>query len=130
MLEKEVKDFFSSHIWFVATAGAQADLVPIALTHIGSDGKFMFADTCLNKTRENLISNGDIVIMAFDEATMTGYAVYGTAIYMQAGDAVRRLEEKASGKGFKLKMHGAAFVFPEKIEKLTPDSFGEATVVW
>ncbi len=120
-INENVKRIFNEQMWYLATYSTEPNAVPVAFKDITDDGKLVVGDVFLETTLNNIQSNGKIAVSASDSATMEGYQIKGTAIYLTEGTIVDALKKMVSEMfNGEITAKGALVITPEKIIVTSP----------
>lgn len=120
-INENVKRIFNEQMWYLATYSTEPNAVPVAFKDITDDGKLVVGDVFLETTLNNIQSNGKIAVSASDSATMEGYQIKGTAIYLTEGTIVDAFKKMVSEMfNGKITAKGALVITPEKIIVTSP----------
>ena len=114
-MNEKVKKVLSEHLCYVATVGDGPNVVPIGFKKVSDDGNLILADVGMNTTKNNILANGQIAVVACDPTTRETYMVKGTATYMESGDIVDQLNRAAEKTNLPFRAKGAVIVKPEKV---------------
>lgn len=120
-INENVKKIFNEQMWYLATYSTEPNAVPVAFKDITDDGKLVVGDVFLETTLNNIQSNGKIAVSASDSATMEGYQIKGTAIYLTEGIIVDAFKQMVSEMfNGEITAKGALLITPEKIIVTSP----------
>lgn len=120
-INENVKKIFNEQMWYLATYSTEPNAVPVAFKDITDDGKLVVGDVFLETTLNNIQSNGKIAVSASDSATMEGYQIKGTAIYLTEGIIVDAFKQMVSEMfNGEITAKGALVITPEKIIVTSP----------
>lgn len=120
-INENVKRIFNEQMWYLATYSTEPNAVPVAFKDITDDGKLVVGDVFLETTLNNIQSNGKIAVSASDSATMEGYQIKGTAIYLTEGTIVDAFKKMVSEMfNGEITAKGALVITPEKIIVTSP----------
>lgn len=120
-INENVKRIFNEQMWYLATYSTEPNAVPVAFKDITDDGKLVVGDVFLETTLNNIQSNGKIAVSASDSATMEGYQIKGTAIYLTEGIIVDAFKQMVSEMfNGEITAKGALLITPEKIIVTSP----------
>lgn len=88
MLNESVINVLKNSMWDLATcANGEPNVVPVAFKDVTEDGKLVIGDVFLETTLNNIKENdGKIAISAYDEQSLEGYQIKGTAEYVTKGE--------------------------------------------
>ena len=125
MLNESVINVLKNSMWDLATcANGEPNVVPVAFKDVTEDGKLVIGDVFLETTLNNIKENdGKIAISAYDEQSLEGYQIKGTAEYVTKGELVdifKVMVEKMFNGAATAK--GALIITPSKIIVTTPGS--------
>ncbi|MCD8016018.1 MAG: pyridoxamine 5'-phosphate oxidase family protein [Lachnospiraceae bacterium] len=123
MLNENVKKLLDASMWDLATcANGEPNVVPVAFKMVTEDGKLAVGDVFLETTLNNLYANdGKIAISVYDDQSLEGYQIKGTAEYLTEGDIVsafKAMVEKMFNGAVTAK--GALLITPKKVIVTTP----------
>ncbi len=118
MLDQVKNVLNNAKTWIMATVNATPNAVPIFFKKVAEDGSLVLFDVFMNKSTENIAKNPKVSIVAYDEGTMEGYQLKGTAVY--SADPKVIAEGNAMTESFKLTTKGAVLVKVEETIVLTP----------
>jgi len=120
-MKENVVKLLKEQLWYLGTYSDEPNTVPVAFKDVTADGKLIVGDVFLETTLSNIKANGKIAISACDGATMEGYQVKGTAVYVTDGPIVDTFKKLVSDmfKGA-VTAKGALIITPEKIIVTTP----------
>ena len=120
-INENVKRIFNEQMWYLATYSTEPNAVPVAFKDITDDGQLVVGDVFLETTLNNIQSNGKIAVSASDSATMEGYQIKGTAIYLTEGTIVDAFKKMVSEMfNGKITAKGELVITPEKIIVTSP----------
>ena len=122
-MNEDVKKMLNSQIWFLGTYAEEPNAVPVFFKQVEDDGTLSVADVFLNKTLQNVLSNGKMAVSVCDADTLIGYQIKGTAQYITEGPLLDSYKEKVSGifKGAHT-ARGVLLIKPEKVYVTTPNN--------
>ena len=122
MIAENVKKVFNENVWYIATFGDEANVVPVGFKCITDDGEFAIGAVLLETTLKNIEANGKIAIAACDGTTMESYQVKGNAKLVTEG-ATYDFFVKLANDTFKgaMPLKCAIVVKPEKIIVASPN---------
>lgn len=110
--------FNETGIWLLATYGDKPNAAPIAFKKIDENGNMVLFDVFMKKTVENLSKNSSVAISAYNDKTLQGYQVKGTAVY--STDKALLAEGDAAAAPLGLKTKGAVIVTVQEVYIQTP----------
>lgn len=120
MLNESVINVLKNSMWDLAIcANGEPNVVPVAFKDVTEDGKLVIGDVFLETTLNNIKENdGKIAISAYDEQSLEGYQIKGTAEYVTKGelelvDIFKVMVEKMFNGAATAK--GALIITPSKI---------------
>lgn len=120
MISENVRRVFEESPWFLATCGAEPNVVPVGFKCITEDGKFAVGAVLLETTLENVKANGKIAIAACVGAE--AYQVKGSAELVTDGpvyDYFAKLADDTFKGAFPAKC--ALIVTPEELIVASPN---------
>lgn len=127
MLNESVINVLKNSMWDLAIcANGEPNVVPVAFKDVTEDGKLVIGDVFLETTLNNIKENdGKIAISAYDEQSLEGHQIKGTAEYVTKGelelvDIFKVMVEKMFNGAATAK--GALIITPSKIIVTTPGS--------
>ena len=93
----------------------------MTFTHVSGEGKLGIADVFMEATLKNIRENAKIAVAVCDSATLEGYQIKGTAVYMTDGPVAeffkKTVSERTKGT---LAARGALVITPLKTIVATP----------
>ncbi|QGZ99229.1 pyridoxamine 5'-phosphate oxidase family protein [Dehalobacter restrictus] len=104
--------------WTIATIGETPNAVPILFKKVRTDESLVLFDVFMQKTLDNIVKNNNVAVTVYNESTLEGYQIKGTAEYSTAKDLVD--EGNAATSAFKLTTKGAVIVKIKQVIVLTP----------
>ena len=122
MIAENVRKVFENNLWFLATCGAEPNVVPVGFKCVTEDGKFGIGAVLLETTLENIRANGRIALAAADPLTAEAYQVKGTAELVTEGPVYEhyaKLAEETFRGAHPAKC--AVLVTPEKLIVASPN---------
>ena len=121
MPENVKKLLNAQSVWYIGTYSDTPNAVPVVFKQVAEDGSLILADVFMQTTRANIETNGKIAVSTCDGATMEGYQIKGSAVYLAEGpvvEACKAMVEGATKGGLHAK--GAVVVTPEEFIVTTP----------
>ena len=105
-----------AELWYVATLGEEANVVPVGFKAVTDDGHLIIGDMLMETTIRNIQTNSQIAIAATDTQTSEGYQVKGTAEYLTEGD-IFEMYSMVADEIFKgaASLKGIVYVTPKKV---------------
>ncbi|UWG97626.1 MAG: pyridoxamine 5'-phosphate oxidase family protein [Candidatus Dehalobacter alkaniphilus] len=104
--------------WTIATLGETPNAVPILFKKVRTDESLVLFDVFMQKTLDNIVKNNNVAVTVYNESTLEGYQIKGTAEYSTAKDLVD--EGNTATSAFKLTTKGAVIVKIKQVIVLTP----------
>ena len=114
-MNEHVIKVLTEHLCYVATVGDGPNVVPIGYKKFIDDGSLILADVGMETTKNNILANGQIAVVACDPVTRESYMIKGTATYLDSGDIVDQLNRAAEKSSLPFRAKGAVIVRPEKV---------------
>jgi len=118
--QEVVKLLEDSKIWVLASCDKNPNVIPVLFKTIDED-KLVIFDVFMNKTLDNIKVNENVAITVYNDNTLQGYQIKGTAIYTTDEDLVKA-GNSVTNK-FNLTTKGALIVEPTEayIQSPGPD---------
>lgn len=118
-IPEEIKEFFKTHLAYVATADAKGipNVVPKGDIAILGENEIVFADLYAHQTRKNLMQNPHISICAVNPASYMGYQLKGKAKIIERGKEYEALASQVYGAG-QLSHIEAKYAVKVKVDKI------------
>lgn len=103
--------------WVLSTCGEKPNAVPVFFTSM-KDGALVLYDVFMNKTLDNIKKNDNVAVTVFNDSTLQGYQIKGTAKYTTENSLVE--EGNAITSKFNLPTKGALIVQAQEVYILSP----------
>lgn len=118
-LNEAVKNLLNnSKTWIMSTKDTTPNAVPLLFKKVANDDTLVLFDVFMKKSIENIKKNGQVAITVYDENTLEGYQLKGTATHTT--DANLITEGNTITNPFKLTTKGALLVKIDEVFVLTP----------
>ena len=120
-LDEKVKALFEAQpLWYVGTCSDKPEISIIGFKELLDDGRILLCDVFMNNTKQNIMTNGNICVIACDPGKMESYEIYGKAEYTTDAAYLDNWTELAAAmSGGKLKPKGVVLITPETIKVMS-----------
>ena len=118
-LNENVKNLLNNtKAWVMSTKDATPNAVPLLFKKVANDDTLILFDVFMKKSIENIKKNAQVSVTVYDDTTLEGYQLKGTATH--STDAALVAEGNSITSPFKLTTKGAVIVKVDEIFVLTP----------
>ena len=118
-INDQVKAFFGEcRVGVFATAGDAPNVIAVAFKRIDDDGNIVICDVFMQESLKNLVKNPKVAFAFYNEQTLEGYQVKGTATYTTDAEPVAAGNAMTQKAGLTTK--GIVTLVPEEVLVLTP----------
>ena len=129
MIPDSVKKVFNENLWYIATCGDEPNVVPVGFKRVCDDGKLAIGAVLLEKTLENIKSNGSIAVACANPLTGEAYQIKGKAELVYEGEAYEHYSQLTQDtfKGA-MELKCAVIITPERLINASPNEHNKEEI--